>query len=75
MAERNHTRDESLSPLISKQQRFLTVGPCPQRSQPVPFIRLSGLWLEHAGFALQMQVRVRVMQGCLVITAEPPSQN
>jgi hypothetical protein len=33
-------------------------------------VRLRGLWLEQAGFTAQTRVRVRVLDGMLVITAE-----
>jgi toxic protein SymE len=38
--------------------------------KPVPWIRLRGLWLRQAGFEVNENVKVRVMKGCLVITAE-----
>ena len=31
-------------------------------------LRIAGQWLKKAGFLPDMKVRVRVMQGCLVIT-------
>ena len=34
----------------------------------VPWIRLSGQWLERAGFAISSKARVEVSQGKLVIT-------
>ena len=40
------------------------------RSKPVPWIRLKGLWLQQAGFEINEKIRIRVMKGCLVITAE-----
>lgn len=36
----------------------------------IPGIKLRGLWLQQAGFEVNDRVRIRVMQGCLVITAE-----
>ncbi|QXH40985.1 SymE family type I addiction module toxin [Pseudomonas sessilinigenes] len=36
----------------------------------MPWIRLRGLWLRQAGFEVNERVKVRVMKGCLVITAE-----
>ena len=36
----------------------------------VPHIRLKGCWLEQAGFNPDQYVTVKVMQGCLVITAD-----
>jgi toxic protein SymE len=53
-----------------KQERFLTVSLYPEQRPRSPWIRLRGLWLKQAGFAPQARVRVRIMQGCLVITTE-----
>jgi toxic protein SymE len=35
-----------------------------------PWIKLSGLWIEHAGFLPGQQVRVTVEHGKLIITAD-----
>lgn len=37
----------------------------------VPYIRLRGLWLRRAGFTPNGRIRVRVLEGCLVMTCEP----
>jgi hypothetical protein len=36
----------------------------------VPWLQLKGHWLEQAGFNVDTPVTIRVMQGCLVLTAE-----
>jgi len=54
----------------SHQERWLTVGLYPEFRPRKPWIRLHGLWLKEAGFTPQTRVRVKVMTGCLVITAE-----
>jgi len=36
----------------------------------VPWINIRGQWLEQAGFTIQTPITVRVMDGCLVLTAE-----
>ncbi|WP_083265642.1 MULTISPECIES: SymE family type I addiction module toxin [Pseudomonadaceae] len=36
----------------------------------IPRIKLRGYWLQWAGFEVNEQIRIQVMQGCLVITAE-----
>ena len=36
--------------------------------RPVPWIQLKGHWLQQAGFAINALVKVRVMNGCLVLT-------
>jgi hypothetical protein len=72
MAESNHKpgrRPRKVDTPI-KQERFLTVSLYPEQRPRSPWIRLRGLWLEQAGFAPQSHVRVRIMQGCLVITTE-----
>ena len=41
----------------------------------VPWINMQGRWLEQAGFEIDTPLKVRVMDGCLVLTAEQkPSQ-
>jgi toxic protein SymE len=42
----------------------------PEPRPRIPWIRLRGLWLAQAGFTPQSRIRVRVMNGCLVITPE-----
>lgn len=38
----------------------------------IPAITLKGQWLEDAGFTTGTQVDVRVMNGCIVLTAQQP---
>ncbi len=38
--------------------------------RPVPWIQLKGYWLQQAGFEINTPVKVRVMDGCLVLTTE-----
>jgi len=42
---------------------------CNQRTS-VDEIHLKGHWLIEAGFSIDSPVKIRVMQGCLVVTAE-----
>lgn len=69
-------------PVISKIQRTLKVGYVSIRHAEAktglthhysrsPSLNLKGLWLEECGFATDTPVTVRVMPGCLVITAQP----
>ncbi len=37
---------------------------------PIGEIHLKGHWLIEAGFNIDAPVKIRVMQGCLVVTAE-----
>jgi len=39
---------------------------------PVGEIHLKGHWLIQAGFDINAPVKIRVMDGCLVLTAEQP---
>lgn len=68
MAERDDTRDGPAR--VNRQERFLTVTLYPEAQPRLPWIRLRGMWLEQAGFVPRTRIRVRVMYGCLVITAE-----
>jgi toxic protein SymE len=36
----------------------------------VPWIQMSGKWLERAGFEIDTPLKVRVMQGCIVLTVD-----
>ena len=40
--------------------------------RPVPWVQLKGYWLEAAGFNIDAPIRVRVMEGCLVLTILAP---
>lgn len=41
-----------------------------RREKWVPWLQVKGLWLELARFSSDTAIKVRVMEGCLVITAE-----
>ena len=41
-----------------------------QSQARVPWLQLKGHWLERAGFEIGAPISVRVMEGCLVLTAE-----
>jgi hypothetical protein len=52
-----------------KKPRRLTIG-CTGTGAPrpdVPFLRLSGRWLERAGFAIGGKVKIDVTEGRLII--------
>jgi hypothetical protein len=36
----------------------------------VPWINLQGQWLDQAGFSIHTPIKIRVMEGCLVVTVE-----
>jgi hypothetical protein len=71
MATRNHIQTPATAGR-TKQNRFLTVSLTPGATPRFPWIRLRGQWLQDAGFAPQTRIRVRILYGCLVITAEDP---
>lgn len=53
--------------------RHVTVGYAsryPDYSR-IPAITLKGQWLEAAGFTTGTAVDVKVMEGCIVLTAQP----
>lgn len=70
MAKHRDMRVESGPERPCVQERFLTVSVYPEADPHVPWIRLRGLWLRQAGFTPKSRIRVRVMNGCLVITKE-----
>lgn len=41
--------------------------------EPSPSVTLKGNWLAEAGFTTGTPVDVRVMQGCLILTAREPT--
>jgi hypothetical protein len=73
MATRNHTQGATTHSCTTPQDRFLTVSLYPEAVPHSPWIRLRGRWLQQAGVPPQTRIRVRVLQGCLVITAEQPA--
>ena len=44
--------------------------PIYHRVQHVPWIQMKGKWLQQAGFDIDTPVKIRVMNGCLVLTKE-----
>jgi len=75
MAKRKSTQAK---PVCHTRQLKVTAGSYDyQLSQPVPErtaigqVLLKGHWLVKAGFSVDSPVKVRVMEGCLVLTAEP----
>ncbi|ECG8257801.1 endoribonuclease SymE [Salmonella bongori] len=42
--------------------------------QHIPAIIMKGQWLEAAGFASGTKIDIKVMEGCIVITAKQPEQ-
>lgn len=44
-----------------------------KRDRAVPWIQMKGLWLEAVGFSINMPIKIRIMDGCLVLTAEDRS--
>jgi len=81
MATQHHKPGRRLAKSKVCQERRITVHqthyeyrakrPAPRNpnSRPVPWVQLKGYWLEAAGFQINTPVRVRVMEGCLVLTA------
>lgn len=50
-------------------------APWPQHAPTrMPFVRLSGRWLDRAGFAIGTPVRVQVSRGRLVLEAIEPDR-
>ena len=64
-----NTRNKA-APTAYLPDRFLTVKDVPEPHPTKTLLRINGAWLKKAGFIAQTRVRVRVMPGCLVITAQ-----
>lgn len=39
-------------------------------NRTVPWIQMKGHWLQQAGFEIDTPIKVRIMDGCLVLTTE-----
>lgn len=54
----------------AKTERTLIMGYRPQgMNKNTPSLTLTGKWLREAGFETGQQVRVKVMDGCIVLLA------
>ncbi|MFU9137815.1 SymE family type I addiction module toxin [Erwinia tasmaniensis] len=75
MAETHHKPETG-----THTTRCYTVGYVSDaKYQPVPAITLKGHWLEETGFATGTPLEVKVLPGCLILTAkesqpEPPAE-
>jgi toxic protein SymE len=75
MANTDHKAATGFSERSVKVQQYLryqaSCKPSHLNKPPklYPWIKLSGLWIEHAGFLPGQQVRITVEHGKLIITA------
>lgn len=80
MANADSTPDSPLAKTLTCHERHIKVGRTVsdyrpkhanpnQPNPPIPWIRLQGKWLDSAGFAVGTPLKIRVMNQCLVITA------
>ncbi|HFI8169223.1 TPA: endoribonuclease SymE [Escherichia coli] len=63
--------EAEVSPANNRQLTVSYASRYPDCSR-IPAITLKGQWLEAAGFATSTVVDVKVMEGCIVLTAQPP---
>lgn len=66
---------DSFDPEVSPEnKRHLTVSYASRHPdyQRIPAVTMKGVWLEAAGFSTGTKVEVRVMKGCIVLTAIEP---
>lgn len=61
-----HIRQIKTGQMVYDYQRKTKYPP----QAKVPWLQLKGHWLEKAGFEINTPVTVRVMEGCLVLTAD-----
>ena len=74
MTEVDCIADSCVAEVSTKNKRQLTVSYVsrfPDYSR-IPALTMKGQWLEAAGFATGTKVEVRVMEGCIVLTAVQP---
>lgn len=62
--------EAEVSPANNRQLTVSYASRYPDCSR-IPAITLKGQWLEAAGFATGTVVDVKVMEGCIVLTAQP----
>lgn len=78
MAEHDSRSEVVTTEVPELKTRRYTVGYIRdwQTHEPAPTITLKGYWLEDAGFETGTPLKVRVMPGCLVLTAQelPPPE-
>ncbi|WP_064359610.1 endoribonuclease SymE [Raoultella ornithinolytica] len=70
-----HSIAEFTDPEVSPtNNRHLTVSYATRHPdyQRIPALTMKGQWLEAAGFATGTEVDLKVMNGCIVITARQP---
>ncbi|ASG89749.1 endoribonuclease SymE [Salmonella enterica] len=62
-------RDPEVSPTNNRHLTVSYASRYPDYTR-IPALTLKGQWLEDAGFTIGTQVDVKVMNGCIVLTAQ-----
>ncbi len=78
MTKRNHTPTTRQTKTKIEQRQLKVretfhayqLNQNPDQRSPIGEIHLKGHWLIKAGFEINTSVKVRVMEGCLVLTAD-----
>ena len=80
MTGKHHKSEARLTQNKTNQERHIKVNHTyythPRKDNPsgagrrIPWIQLKGDWLQQAGFEIDTPLKIRVMDGCLVITTE-----
>jgi toxic protein SymE len=65
-------KSDPVTPRTQLRQCTVVYRPNGGQPYPLPQITLKGHWLKEAGFATGTPLQVRVMNGCLVLTAQEP---
>ncbi|WP_111741087.1 endoribonuclease SymE [Leminorella richardii] len=63
--------EPEVSPSNNRQLKVGSASRYPDYTR-IPTIMMKGQWLEEAGFTTDTKVNVRVMNGCIVLTAKRP---
>lgn len=56
-----------------KPERRIKVTSRYDNNKAVPWVQMRGQWLEQIGFTIDTPIKIRVMDGCLVLTIEKAS--
>ena len=65
--------DKPASRLAPNKPQHKQIKVCARydNNKVMPWIQMRGQWLRQAGFEIDKPIKVRVMEGCLVLTSEP----
>ena len=70
MTVHNDTSEQGSTSSVICQERCMKVHQIHHNNKSIPWLNIKGQWLEQAGFNIHSPIKIRVMNGCLVITTK-----